>query len=283
MRAAAGSGEKDMKKGVRMRCHMMADRKKLCCVLLAAAAAFTAAGDGNKEGGGAKFTRGAVCLTFDDGHFDKWVKVIPLFKQYDAHATFFATGDVNVNVIGSAKKLLAEGHSVGTHGLRHRDAPQTLKQVGAEKYLEEEIRPQLAAFTRAGIAVTCHAYANNRRDVESDDALRRLAGLRRFRAGCLPEDKGKPPAERDSVFFPAAEAGSHPVMRGFGIGEYYHTNIEEVLAAVRRAAERNEVLTIFSHSIQPGAKGVHMPTETLEVILRECQRLGVKAVGFDEL
>jgi len=32
-----------------------------------------------------------------------------------------------------------------------------------------------------------------------------------------------------------------------------------------------------------GAKGIHMPTETLEAILKECQRLGVKAVGFDEL
>ena len=63
----------------------------------------------------------------------------------------------------------------------------------------------------------------------------------------------------------------------------YLTKIEEVLAAVRRAAERNEVLTLFSHSIQPGATSIHMPTETLEAILKECQELGVKAVGFDEL
>lgn len=262
---------------------MMSARKRICCALLAAAAAFAAAGDGNKAEGRAKFTRGAVCLTFDDGHFDKWVEVIPLFKRYDAHATFFATGDVTERVIGNAKKLLAEGHTVGTHGLRHRDAPPTIKQLGAEKYVKDEIQPQLAAFTRAGIAVTCHAYANNRRDEESDEALRRLAGLRRFRAGGLPEDKGKPPAERDSVYFPAADVGVHPVMRGFGVGEYYHTRIEEVLAAVRRAAERNEVLTIFSHSIQPGATSIHMPTETLEAILKECQKLGVKAVGFDEL
>lgn len=237
----------------------------------------------DKAEDGSKFSRGAVCLTFDDAHFEKWVGALPLLKKYGAHATFFVTGDVNGKVIESVKKLLAEGHTVGTHGLRHRDAPPTIKQVGAEKYVKDEIQPQLAAFTRAGIAVTCHAYANNRRDEKSDDALRRLAGLCRFRAGCLPEDKGKPPAERDSAFFPAAEAGSHPVMRGLGIGEYYNTEVEEVLAAVRRAADRNEVLTIFSHAIQPGAKGIHMPTETLEAILKECSKLGVKAVGFDEL
>jgi hypothetical protein len=271
----------------------MSARQKIFCALLAASAAFAAAGDGNKPAArnagtnevtrmlnadgvdkaedGSKFSRGAVCLTFDDAHFEKWVGALPLFKKYGAHATFFVTGDVNGKVIESVKKLLAEGHTVGTHGLRHRDAPPTIKQVGAEKYVKDEIQPQLAAFTRAGIAVTCHAYANNRRDEKSDDALRRLAGLCRFRPVVFPKTRVNR-LQRGIPRFSRRRRRFHPVMRGLGIGEYYNTEVEEVLAAVRR-------LRIATRSSQSSpcdsarAKGIHMPTETLEAILKECSKL----------
>ena len=75
-----------------------------------------------------------------------------------------------------------------------------------------------------------------------------------------------------------------PDMNGIGIGPVYCYSRENVFRALRRAAERNEVVTFFSHSIKPGnTDWVGMRTEWLEEILSEAKRLGLAVVGFDEL
>jgi hypothetical protein len=73
------------------------------------------------------------------------------------------------------------------------------------------------------------------------------------------------------------------VMRGGGLGEYYHTKIEDVLSAIDRAADQDECVTFFSHGISSGAKGVNMPLELLTPLLEHAKKRGCRMIGFDEL
>ena len=108
--------------------------------------------------------------------------------------------------------------------------------------------------------------------------------------GATPYDPdGKKQAERkslvtnDAVFFPAADLKKRFRIDSILVGEAYHTDIEEICACIRRAAERKEVLSISSHGISPNAKGINMKTQWLEKILSVAKESGILVIGFDEL
>ena len=88
---------------------------------------------------------GAVCFTFDDYHGENWLKAAPLFKKYNAHATFFVLGEITQEKADVMKKLRDAGHTVGLHTVHHRDAVPFIHQQGADEYIAKEITPQLDA------------------------------------------------------------------------------------------------------------------------------------------
>ena len=93
----------------------------------------------------------------------------------------------------------------------------------------------------------------------------------------------KPLVTNDSVFFPSAELPDHFRIDTIIVGEAYHTDLDEICACVRRAAERREVLSLTSHDIAPDAKHIHMKSEWLEKILATASECGLAVIGFDEL
>jgi len=70
-----------------------------------------------------------VYLTFDDGPNGYTGKILDLLKQYNAKATFFMlSGNMKSNP-NLVKRMVAEGHSVGLHGVTH-----DVKKVYASEY-----------------------------------------------------------------------------------------------------------------------------------------------------
>lgn len=64
-----------------------------------------------------------VALTFDDGPDPLHTpKVLEILKKHNAHATFFVVGQHAKKHPELVKQVLAEGHSLGTHGFAHRFA-----------------------------------------------------------------------------------------------------------------------------------------------------------------
>ena len=236
--------------------------------------------------------RGTLCLTFDDRNWSRWEAALPLFAQYGAHASFFPNGNLDEAALASLRKLADAGHTIGPHTLGHADAPPYFEKHGAEMYWERQVKPQMESLAKVGIHPKSMAYPNNRRTDETD-AFLKTKGFRRFRAGCpgvRPYDpKGekkkllRPLAEVDEVFLPADQVASTSWMRGVGIGESYNTDINDILAALDRAASRNELIVFFSHNIAPNAKSINMKTEWLERILAHARTLGMRIAGFDEL
>ena len=63
----------------------------------------------------------AVALTFDDGpHPDTTPRILDLLREHGAKATFFVVGESVARYPELVRRVRAEGHGVGIHGLRHR-------------------------------------------------------------------------------------------------------------------------------------------------------------------
>ena len=223
--------------------------------------------------------RGVVSFTFDDGVYKTWLPQMSLFARHGARATFFYSGVITPEAAESMRVLRGYGHSVGLHTLRHKDAVD----VEMNAYFEEQIRPQIDAAAAYGVTdLRYFAYPNNRHSDETDAFL--SGHFRRFRAGAgITLPKGFWIADQDKAYIPYAELPGHLVMGGCGIGAYYDSTVENLDAALIRAAEENLLIVFFSHGIYPGAKSVDMPTELLEHLLEKCSELGLLIAGFDEL
>ena len=240
--------------------------KKLKFGLIPAACACLLTGCATKQ-------RGAVCFTFDDYHGENWLKAVPLFKKHDAHATFFVVGEITPEKAEVMKQLHAAGHTVGLHTLHHRNALPFIHEQGEAKFIEEEIKPQLEACKKYGIAVRSFAYPNNRRDEASDRML--FPYFDHLRAGRGPAKK--------TLYYPLKTLPEKGYLGGTGIGTYYNSDLDVLKKEIAHAAETDSVVVFFSHNIAPAAQRIHMPLEWLEELLAHARKLKVRIVGFDEL
>ena len=235
---------------------------------------------------------GVLLLSFDDRNFEDWVRAIPIFEKYNAHATFFVSGEFTPDVVHSVKKLMAAGHSIGLHGQHHANVKKLVVEKGWEAYCAQELDVVMRQCDAAHIPVRNFAYPNGYRDEATDKLL--LGRFDRVRGpitkGVRPYDpKGekkaslKPLVTDERVFFPVAELPKRRVLDRVLIGEAYNTDIDDVAACIRRAGERKEVLVLASHGIHPNARKIHMKTEWLEKILATAQECGVSVLGFEEV
>ncbi len=216
--------------------------------------------------------KGIICFTFDDRNFEGWLNAIPLFKRYNAHGSFFISGDIDNEALTAARTLHDAGHTVGLHTKNHVDAPEYFEKHGAEKYFKDEIQSQKEALEKNGVTVTSFAYPNNRRTDETDMFLSQF--FKRFRAGNKNSDE---------KYIRLNQIAEKRIMHGYGIGEYYNTVEDELLDKIRFAAKENVCITFFSHNICENAKSIHMPLQLLEKCLELAEKECVKILGFDDL
>jgi cellulose synthase/poly-beta-1,6-N-acetylglucosamine synthase-like glycosyltransferase/peptidoglycan/xylan/chitin deacetylase (PgdA/CDA1 family) len=61
-----------------------------------------------------------IALTFDDGPDPQWTpKVLDVLKRYGVHATFFVIGAQVARHPGLTRRIVAEGHQLGSHTFSH--------------------------------------------------------------------------------------------------------------------------------------------------------------------
>ena len=222
---------------------------------------------------------GAVCFTFDDAQYRQWIPQIPLFEKYHAKATFFYSGEITKEAAESMLVLRKNGHSVGLHALHHRDCVN----IDMQTYFDTELKPQLEAAEKYGVkGIRYFAYPNNRHSPESDQFLSRY--FARFRVGAkVGQPKGFWIADQEKAYLSLNEIPRTRSLGGCGIGEYYLSTKENLDAALEKAAKENKLIVFFSHGIAPHAKGVHMPLEMLEHLLKKASELKMEIVSFDQL
>ena len=227
---------------------------------------------------------GRLLLTFDDRNFDGWRKAMPLFRKYGAHATFFIHGDMDAAALSTFRMLKDQGHSLGLHGLRHRLVATSVAKMGAEKYVAEELLPQIRATRNAGLDIRNFGYPCSERNEQTDalllkhfDRLRTGEFWKLTRGGKIEEAKG--------LFIPADSLSGQKLFWGASIGSCRPTVTGEVAKVVRRIAETGESALLYSHNIR--TDGVHHDNDIqvpeLEFILSLARDLGVPVCGMDEI
>ena len=226
--------------------------------------------------------RGVLCLTFDDRNFQYWVAALPLFRKYGARASFFIKGAIDDEALKTIAALKADGHTVGLHTISHADAPEYMEKHGAQAYLDNEVFPQYNACKAAGYEVKSFAYPNNRRNEETDRALSKY--FTHFRAGLgVKRPEGVALQDFEPVYKPVADLPGRTVMGGAGIGSFYSTVLEDNLAVLRKASEKEQVVVFFSHDISDTPSRIGTSNEILEAMLKTASELGLAIVGLDDL
>ncbi len=84
-----------------------------------------------------------VCLTFDDGPDPQWtLQVLDILKHYGVHATFFVLGKQAERYPELIRRILDEGHEIGSHTYMHSnlseasDEQVTLELNATQRLLE---------------------------------------------------------------------------------------------------------------------------------------------------
>ena len=74
-----------------------------------------------------------IIITFDQGYENGYTsKILDTLKEKDVHAIFFLTGDYAKREEALVKRMIAEGHTLGNHGMTHVSLP-TLSEEGARE------------------------------------------------------------------------------------------------------------------------------------------------------
>ena len=237
--------------------------------------------------------RGVLCLTFDDSNYGGWRAAQPVFARHGATATFYAMNALDDRQVDELRHLRACGHTIGLHTQHHGNVPAETNAAALAKWADREVVPQMARAQAEKLPVFTLAYPNNRRTSAMDEYLVRRFGFTHFRAGAKVKYgfKGDVTADTvqrfdtvDDAFKPVEWCFWKPVMNGLGLGPVYCYSKENAFRALRRAAERNEIVTFFSHSIRSGEPDwIGAKTQWIEDMLAEANRLGVVVLGFDDL
>ncbi|HWV48613.1 MAG TPA: polysaccharide deacetylase family protein [Microbacterium sp.] len=226
---------------------------------------------------------GRLLLTFDDRHVDSWLAARPLFDEVDAEVTFFI---MEADLLDDHERtglqtLLADGHTIGSHGARHRNADETIRDRGADEYLAIEIDPSIRALQEIGGSARSFAYPNIRRDDTSDAVL--LGRFERLRGGS-PRTADREIAARTIV--PSDAIPRVLPARGSDTGrgqESHPADAETMSFLLRETAEQDGVLVVLAHDIAARSAFNHIDPDRLAAILREARGLGLSMQGFDRL
>ena len=224
--------------------------------------------------GNSEIKRGRVCFTFDDRNFGNWSKSLPLWRKYDARATFFISGSVDEAALRDMKLLHDSGHSIGLHALHH-----TKYFSNPDNYIQDEIMPQLERCGDAGINIRAFAYPFSQRDEESDRKLFEIFDFLRGGAWQVA-DKAAALVENERLF--VTEIASKQLF--YGIAASGNFDFHEISGCLFRAAERSETVVFYAHDItEKIAPKNHVSTGQLEVLLKLARSLDLDICGINEL
>jgi len=228
--------------------------------------------------------KGGVCFTFDDRHFDNWIKALPLFDKHGVKVSFFIKGNLTSKELTKVKTLQSHGHTIGAHGLKHMKAAYYCKKYGIDKYLQDEIYPQLKIFKKAGIKITSFAYPSSSRNSVTDKKLLKI--FRHLRTGGFIK-AGERIADKKAFFVNAAGINKHGCLVGKGIDNNIpdkpDRTFKQISDALKKASQNNEIIVFYAHNISDTGKGHHIKPAFLEKIINKAQTLNLKFYSFDQL
>jgi Polysaccharide deacetylase len=135
--------------------------------------------DGTKTAG--------LAFSFDDHDLAGWHPLRSMFDRYGAKVTFFVSSfwSLSEEDLGKLRDLAADGHAIEYHSTFHENAEEYSRANGVERYVEDDILPDLQRMREAGFDPTSFAYPFGARTAATDAALlQHFRLLRAIRYSC---------------------------------------------------------------------------------------------------
>lgn len=101
-----------------------------------------------------------VHLSFDDHSVSSWHSVRNILKENGAKAVFYVDSFhmLTEDELSMLSDLRDDGHIIGCHGKKHRDALVYSRVFNVEKYLDDEVIPAMEDMAGAGFKPTHFAF-----------------------------------------------------------------------------------------------------------------------------
>lgn len=108
-----------------------------------------------------------ICLTFDQGYENGYTeKILDTLKEKNVKAVFFLTGDYAKRNKALVDRMIAEGHIIGNHGMKHESLPKLSPQsaeneiMSLHDFVKKEygvdmkyLRPPCGEYSEQALAV----------------------------------------------------------------------------------------------------------------------------------
>ncbi len=203
-----------------------------------------------------------VILSFDDRFVEQWVNARWIFEKHNARATFFISefDKLSEDEIDKLLILQNDGHCIGSHGLRHRDAVKAIETLGASRYVKEEIMPAIKLMRQAGIndPESCFAYPVSSRTEQTDELL--LKFFRNLRTGVFGRDL-------KNVLMPLKSLKSLHCLKSVGIDDNGGLSCEQIFSLIDKLVPEDSIIVFYAHSIQDYSDANHISPEKLDKVL----------------
>lgn len=114
-----------------------------------------------------------LALSFDDRDLAGWHLLRPLFDRYGARVTFFISqfSTLTEDELRMLRDLAADGHAIEYHSTNHLNAEEFAASNGVDRYIDEDILPDLQRMRAAGFDPTSFAYPFGARTPATDAAV----------------------------------------------------------------------------------------------------------------
>ena len=210
-----------------------------------------------------------ICLSFDDKSVNEWYELLPLFKKYNATATFFVTQpqELNDEEIQKLQQLEKAGFEIGFHGYHHKSAEHYIRKHSYKEYMETEIYPGIQFMDSIGVNCRSFAYPYGAQYWFTDYLL-----LRHFDAvrDVSPLNKEKDLTNIDAIF---NDFRGDKSLSAIGIDNKTGLTISMINQAFDRAKKNREAVLLYGHipTDEDRVKGYYFQKKFLEEILKSAQ------------
>ncbi|MGE5350974.1 MAG: polysaccharide deacetylase family protein [Ignavibacteriales bacterium] len=211
-----------------------------------------------------------IVIGFDDNYIDEWYKIKDTLKYYGVKCTFFVSGfsSLNRREVEELKTLQMEGHEIACHSKTHADAERYVNKYGIDKYIADEIIPEIKAMNRSGIHPVSFAYPNGSRNMKLDRAL---------------QDHFK--IIRGITLYPRPQFNQYPLINGLGMDDNFFS-IDYIFKELERDYSKGQFVVLFGHT--PTVKPFTYPRfyttiDRMVKIIKKAKSLGFRFCKISEL
>jgi peptidoglycan/xylan/chitin deacetylase (PgdA/CDA1 family) len=223
------------------------------------------------------------CITFDDDYVDEWYSINNMLLTYNITATFFVSeiDSLSSYQINLLKELKASGHEIGSHGWRHTNAVEFMKNHTFEEYYNYEIKPAIRFMDSLGMKPTSFAYPFGRSSDSLDHFLLKYFKIIRH----VTEEQLQPPTkEIDQIEEIYYRFNGERYVAGLGIDINYNINLEELKKVLIRSKNEGTAVILFAHRpVDSSPKPYETSKTFLDSLLKIANELKLNSYKFSDL